>query len=91
MVHVVYCIWHESYFALNQKTNTVMISFVVIGLVNLLIGLINLANGNVIKNGRLSFAVLNLIAAVLFIVLFLTLLLRKIVKGSENADAEEEE
>lgn len=91
LVYMVYCIWHESYFALNQNMRSLMICFGLIGVLNLLIGLSNLLNGTMVQNGRLTFRVLNLLCAFLFLVLFLTMLVKKIVSSRVNSADEEDE
>ena len=91
LVYMVYCIWHESYFALNQNMRSVMIAFGLIGLSNFLIGLFNLLNGTLVENGRLTFRVMNLLCSFLFFVLFLTSLLKKIVSSKGGAAEDEDD
>ena len=93
MAYVVYCIWHESYFALNEKKNVIMITFAGIAAVNLILGINSILSGEMVKNGVLTFRATNLLCAAMFIVLFATVLLKKIsdsIKG-RAADEEEEE
>ena len=78
-VYVLYCVWNESYFALNQNNKVIMITFVLIGLFNLVIGLGNLLGGRMIQNGKISASVLNLECAIMFLMLFATMLLKNIV------------
>lgn len=79
IVYVLYCVWNESYFALNQNNKVIMITFVLIGLFNLVIGLGNLLGGRMIQNGKISASVLNLECAIMFLMLFATMLLKNIV------------
>ena len=90
LVYMVYCVWHESYFALNQNMHTVMIALGLIGLSNFLISLFNLFNGTLVENGRLTFRIMNLLCSFLFFALFLTILLKKMV-SSKGGSADEEE
>lgn len=91
LVYAVYCIWHESYFALNQNRRSVMTALALIGFVNFLIGMINLLNGSMVENGRVTFRVMNLLCAGMFFVLFLTMLLKKIVSSKASSADDEEE
>ena len=92
LVYMVYCVWHESYFALNQNMRSVMIALGLIGLSNFLISLCNLFNGTLVENGRLTFRIANPLCSFLFFVLFLTSLLKKIVSSKgESADEEDDE
>ena len=92
LVYMVYCVWHESYFALNQNMRSIMIAFGLIGLSNLLISLFNLLNGTLVENGRLTFRIMNLLCSFLFFALFLTMLLKKIVSSKgDSADEENDE
>ena len=88
--YVVYCIWHESYFAINEKSTRVIILFAFIAAINIVIGIINAIHGQIIVDGRITFRILNPLCAVLFIVIFATMLLKRIA-NSKNASADEEE
>ena len=89
LVYMVYCVWHESYFALNQNMRSCMFAFGIIGLSNFLIGLINLIDGTLVENGRLTVRIVNPLCSFLFFALFLTSLLKKIVSSKgESADEE---
>ena len=90
--YAAYCIWNESYFAVNQKTTGVIIIFAFVGLLNLAIGIINIINGQMIVDGRITFRVVNLLCAVFFIVIFAVILLKRIANAkSSSADEEEED
>ncbi len=83
-VYVVYCIWNEGYFALNENRKRLMIAFAFIGVSNLLISAGNIAKGTIFENGRLTFYSLNLWCGLLFGVIFITLLLKKICKDGKE-------
>lgn len=91
-VYAAYCIWHESYFALNQNKKTLMISLVLIGLANLIISITSILNGTMVQGGRLTFHSLNLLCATMFLVLFTVMLLKKasLQKASSENDDDEE-
>ena len=92
LTYVIYCIWTESYFAINQKSTGIIISFAFIALVNLAIGIFNIIYGQMIVDGKITFRILNLLCAVLFVIIFATMLLKRIVNAkSSSADEEEED
>ena len=91
LVYAVYCIWHESYFALNQRTNVVISFFTFIGLFNLVIAITAIARGTMMENGRFSTTFLNLECAVLFLILMVTMLIKKLRDRKADAQIEDEE
>ena len=91
ITYAVYCIWHESYFAINEKTTRVIIFFALIALINLVIGIINIINGQIIVDGRITFRILNLFCTVFFVVIFATMLLKRISNSHKSSNEEEED
>ena len=94
-VHVAYCIWHEAYFALNQKASTVMILFLLVGLANLLVTITHFISGDLIQDGRFTPVILNALCALMFFSVFVIMYLKKrsndrINEEIEAADEEEE-
>ena len=90
MAYVVYCVWHEAYFALNQRTVPVMIMLGAIALMNIFISVTNIVTGRIIENGRVTLRILNVLCAVVFLVLFATLLLKKISNAKNDADEDDD-
>ncbi len=92
-VYVVYCIWHESYFAINEKSTRVLIFFAFIAIFNLVISIFNFVNGLMIVDGRITFRVLNIFCTLLFLVVFAALLLKRIAnaKSASSDDDDDEE
>ncbi|MBR6478336.1 MAG: hypothetical protein IKS85_07795 [Lachnospiraceae bacterium] len=93
-VYIVYCIWHEAYFALNQNTRTVIISLTLIAIANIALAIINYLDGSMFQNGTFGPSILNALMAIVFIVLLATVLLKQMVDSKNNAmieDADEEE
>lgn len=92
VVYAVYCIWHESYFALNQKRKTLLFCFALIGLVNLVIAICSMINGSMYQNGRITFRALNLICAIMFLILFAAMCLKMLVnKRAKNTEDDEDD
>ena len=68
-VYASYCIWHESYFSLNENPKRVIIAFVAIGLFNAVIGVHNICDGSFVEDGVIGFHCTNLIcSAVMFVI-----------------------
>ena len=77
-VHVSYCIWHDAYFSLNENPKKVLFAFAAIAIFNLLIGAIGIREGNMIRDGVITFRSVNLICGMMFIVIFIALLAKRI-------------
>jgi len=88
LVHVVYCIWHECYFSMNEEPKRVLIFFGVISVVNVIIAVMQGMNGELIENGMLTNSCANLIVAIMFGVILIALAAKWKVK---QAEPEEEE
>ena len=89
-VFCVYCIWHDCYFALNQKTGAVLIMLGAIAALNLVLGVWSIIDGSLIENGQIGFRALNLICGALFLVVFAALLVKKLCSKKEASEEEEE-
>lgn len=83
-IWLVYCIWNESYFALNEDKRWVMILFAVIAVMNFISGGYFVACGKAIQNGKLTYHSLNLFCGALFIIVFLTMFLKRICKDRKD-------
>ena len=90
-VYCIYCIWHDCYFALNQKTGTVLIVFALIAAFNLVFGIWSIIDGSIMENGQISFRGLNLLCGALFLVVGAALLAKKLCTGKEAVEEEEAE
>ncbi len=82
-VYVVYCIWNNAYFSLNENPKKLLFAFGIIAFINLVPGSINIMRGNVVTDGILNFRIVNFICGLLFIIIFLALSARKIKDRSE--------
>ena len=83
-VYMVYCIWKDAYFALNQKAGALMAVFFVIGTVNLIMGVDAFVHGTAIENNQLTIRSINLFGGILMLVICVTLLLKKYFKDREE-------
>ncbi len=73
LVHVVYSIWNECYFSMNEEPKKVLILFGFISVVNIIIAVMQGVNGELIVNGMLSNSCANLLVAVMFGVILIAL------------------
>ena len=94
-VYCVYCVWHECYFAMDEKKVSTILALGLIGLINLGIFVFNILGGRLFENGKLTFHALNLLAAALLLVLAAALLIKwlsdrkKAASGSEDGEENE--
>ncbi len=98
LVYAVYCVWNESYFALNQKTNVAIVFFVLSGLLNLFIAFSGILGGSMIENGRFTEKFLNLEIGIIFLILMAVIVIRKMynkikdeAEDDDSAETEEME
>lgn len=69
----IYCIWNDAYLSLNKKPRLIYLSFSIIMIANLSIGILSFLNGRLIQNGRVNIQIINLllgIAILLFLITF---------------------
>ena len=76
LVYVVYCIWNEGYFSLNQNPKRVLIAFALIAVWNLAIAAKNILRGAMIEGGKLTFASLNLVCGIMILIIFVVTLIK---------------
>ena len=83
-VWVVYCIWNEGYFALNEDKGRIMIWFVTAAIMNFCVGAVALVRGTVIQDGKLTYQSINFLCGLLFIIIFLTMFLKKAYRDGKD-------
>ena len=88
LVHVVYCIWHECYFSMNEEPKRVLILFGIISVINVIIAVMQGRNGELIENGMLTNSCANLIVAIMFGVILIALAVKW---STKKAELEEED
>ena len=84
VVFASYAIWNEGYFALNERPKAMMILFAFIAAVNVFAGIMNGVEGKLVENGVLQMGCVNIICAVIFIIIFIVVLLKSIVRKNED-------
>lgn len=68
VVYASYCIWNDSYFAINDNPKRVLIIFILIGAINFSLGIINLVEGDWVNDGQLTSGFANFAAGILAMV-----------------------
>ncbi len=86
-VYVAYCIWNEGYFALNENKNRLMTIFIFIGIFNCIISAASFIQGTMVQDGKLTYHSLNFFCGLLFVVVFVTMILKKIFKDGKDDQA----
>lgn len=84
LVYVTYAIWNEAYFSLNENPRKVMIVLAVLGFVNLLFGIWQMADGRFLENGVLTFRSMNFFIGIVMIIIFLVLAVKQICRRREE-------
>ena len=90
-VLIVYWIWHECYFAINENSTRLMIFIGIFGVLNLVISVINFIGGYLIVNGVPTFRCLNLFVALLSLEIFIAILARRAANAKLEAQEGEDE
>lgn len=79
------CIWEDAYMALNERPRSVYCVLGIIGAVNLVIGFMNLAHGDMIENGQLNIRSTNFLCGIMMLIVLVVFM----IKQKKNAaDAE---
>jgi len=84
LVYVVYAIWNEAYFSLNENPKAVMIGFAFIGLLNLGFGIARMVEGTFLTDGKLTYTSMNFMLGIVFMIIFITLAAKQMVNKREE-------
>ena len=91
VAYVLYCIEHEAYLALNEKSTSTTVIFGIAGIGNMIAAYANAANGNMITGGKLDLPALNILCAVMFIVILPAAMISKKISASKESSMDEDE
>ena len=84
-VYACYAIWHDAYFALNEKRVYYIWLFAVIAVINGGVGIAHILRGEVVVDGVINYVnSMNLLGAVLFLVVLAALLVKEIASRREE-------
>ena len=84
LVYVIYAIWNEAYFSLNENPRIVMIVLGFIGFVNLGIGIMRMVEGTFLTDGKLTFNSINFMLGIAFVIIFVILAAKQVVNKKEE-------
>lgn len=84
LAYACYCIWNEAYFALNDSPKRFLIISAFIGIINIGSGLVAIAHEEVVLTDPFPTGITNLLCGFLFIVIFITLIAKQVVKKQEE-------
>lgn len=84
LVYVIYAIWNEAYFSLNENPQKVMVALALIGLFNLFIGIYQIAEGRFLENGLLTFRSMNFFLGIAMVIVFIVLAVKQICRRREE-------
>lgn len=84
-VHIVYCIFHEAYWGLNNNVKNYIILLVVATIINLAIGLVNGFGGEWFTEGNMNSSFYNLVVAI-FLAVILVAMLVKYMKDKREVE-----
>lgn len=83
-VQVSYSIFNDGYVGLNTNMKRYLIFMIIVTIFNLGFGVIGIATGQMIEDGRLKGPFLNLLCGSLFLIVVVDLLIKKAIDGREG-------
>ncbi len=86
-VYVLRCVWTDAYFALREKPKTWGRIFAAMLVVNVALGVMVILDGDLVEDGLLTFPAANLLIAVMFASLLITMALKRRRDAREEAEA----
>lgn len=76
-VIAVYCIWADAYFGMNEDRKAIYKAYIILGVSNLLFGIMNICSGDVVVDGMLTYRCLNLLCTIMFAVIGILIWVRR--------------
>ncbi len=86
-VFTAYCIWADAYFALNENRKSLCVWLLILGVLNIGLGVLNVLLGEAVVGGVLTYRAINLICGIFLAVLGGVLLARKLKADGEDERA----
>lgn len=84
-VYAGYTIWHDAYFALNEKRRSYIWLFVAVVVINLSVGIGHILDGSFIVDGQITFGgSANLLCGLMILVVLVMLLVKEIASRRED-------
>lgn len=85
-VFAVICILKDAYLSLRERPRQIMTMFAILGIINLTIGGIALANGELVENGILTFRILNPVLGLATLIILIIYLINYLLGQREDAE-----
>ncbi len=79
LIYALYSIWNEGYFALNMRKKSMVVILILVGLMNMIIGIMAL-----LQNGMTDIRYLNFLCGIMLLVICVTMLVKKYCKDREE-------
>ena len=79
-----YCVFHEAYIAVNEQPKKVIVLFLLMAVANIAGGVMQIARGHAIENGRLSINSINLFCGILMLVVAIEVVIKQLVVRTEE-------
>jgi MFS family permease len=89
LVHTSYAILNDGYFGMNESRKRAMVMFVLIGLLNFGISILEMNRGQMIEDGKLSSPFMNLICGISFVIIGIVLFIKSRISKDDYAEEEE--
>lgn len=89
LVYVIYAIFNDAYFSLNENFGRVMVSFGFIAAFNFIIGISTLLSGQTFVDGKFTFSSINLICGAIFVVIFIAIIIKNMIDRMGDKNNEE--
>ncbi len=83
-VYAWYCILNDGYFALNEKVPQTIAAFTAIAVMNLIIGISALLEGDVVVDGVVQFDCMNIVCAIFMIITIAVILIKRSLDKRED-------
>ena len=82
--HAWYCIYNGAYIALNDNTNRIIVALSLVGLINIVLGIIGLVNGEWVEDGVLTFNCSNMACGCMLMVTVFVIIAKRIHDEKEE-------
>lgn len=86
MVVGVYSIWNGAYWGLNNNPRQYAILFTICTIINFAVSILAIARGSMYENNMLQAPFINLLAGVMFLIIAVTLFMKKYVDKKEGGE-----
>lgn len=83
-----YCIWHDAYIGLNTNMKRYSVIVIAAGAINLLSGIMAIANGSMVADGQLQTPFINLLCAIMLIIVGILMFIKKEIDSGEEEGEE---